>query len=74
MEFIKKSDALGGSNSDNCKYVEYSFSDKDMDLGITTITGRYPPEESENSHFCWNLRVQQNSLKRARYRLGTVLF
>lgn len=44
MEFIKKSDALGGSNSDNCKYVEYSFSDKDMDLGITTITGRYPLE------------------------------
>ena len=42
MELIKKSDALDGSNSDNCKYIEYSFSDKDMDLGITTITGRYP--------------------------------
>ena len=44
MELIKKSDALDGSNSDKCKTVEYSFSDKDMDLGIATITGRYPDE------------------------------
>lgn len=44
MELIKKSDALEGSNSDKCKTVEYSFSDKDMDLGIATITGRYPLE------------------------------
>ena len=44
MELIKKSDALDGSNSDKCKTVEYSFSDKDMDLGVITITGRYPDE------------------------------
>ena len=44
MELIKKSDALEGSNSDKCKTVEYSFSDKDMDLGIATITGRYSLE------------------------------
>ncbi len=31
-----------GSNSDKCKTLEYSFNDKNIDLGIATITGRYP--------------------------------
>ena len=49
MQFIKKSNAVKGANSDKCKTLEYSFKDKDMDLGIATITGRYP----ENG-FCVN--------------------
>ena len=49
MQFIKKSNAVKGANSDKCKTLEYSFKDKDMDLGIETITGRYP----ENG-FCVN--------------------
>ena len=49
MQFIKKSNAVKGANSDKCKTLEYSFKDKGMDLGIATITGRYP----ENG-FCVN--------------------
>lgn len=42
MQVIKYSDAIEGANSDKCKTLEYSFNDKDIDLGIATITGRYP--------------------------------
>ena len=49
MKFIKKSNAVKGANSNKCETLEYSFKDKDMDLGIATITGRYP----ENG-FCVN--------------------
>lgn len=42
MKVIKKDDALVGKNSEKCKTLEYSFGDKDIDLGIATITGRYP--------------------------------
>lgn len=42
MQVIKKNNAIKGANSDKCKTLEYSFNDKDIDLGIATITGRYP--------------------------------
>lgn len=42
MQVIKYSNAIKGANSDKCKTLEYSFNDKDIDLGIATITGRYP--------------------------------
>ncbi len=42
MKVIKEKEALKGENSDKCKTLEYSFQDKDIDLGIATITGRYP--------------------------------
>lgn len=44
MKVIKLKEAVSGANSDVCKMLEYSFSDKDIDLGISTITGRYPTE------------------------------
>lgn len=44
MEIIKYDNALKGANSNKCKTLEYSFEDKDIDLGIATITGRYPEE------------------------------
>lgn len=50
MKIIKSSDAVKGANSDKCKTIEYSFGEKDIDLGLATITGRYP----ENG-FCVNL-------------------
>ena len=49
MKIIKSSEARGGTNSDKCKTLEYSFNDKDIDLGLATITGRYP-----NSGYCVN--------------------
>ncbi len=42
MKVIKNRKAIKGNNSDKCKTIEYSFDDKDIDLGIATITGRYP--------------------------------
>ncbi len=42
MKVIKNDDALRGENSEKCKTLEYSFGDKDIDLGLATITGRYP--------------------------------
>ena len=42
MEIIKHDNALKGKNSDKCKTLEYSFNDKEIDLGIATINGRYP--------------------------------
>lgn len=42
MEIIKYDNALKGKNSDKCKTLEYSFRDKEIDLGIATINGRYP--------------------------------
>ena len=42
LKIIKNEDKVLGSNSDKCKTIEYSFNDKDIDLGIAIITGRYP--------------------------------
>ncbi len=42
MKIIKYDNALKGNNSDKCKTLEYSFNDKEMDLGVATINGRYP--------------------------------
>ncbi len=50
MQIIKNNSAVKGANSDKCKTLEYSFNDKDIDLGIATITGRYP-----ESDFCVNI-------------------
>lgn len=50
MKVIKYKDVKKGENSDKCKTLEYSFFDKDIDLGIATISGRYPDEG-----YCTNL-------------------
>lgn len=42
MKVIKLQDAEKGKNSEKCKTLEYSFMDKDIDLGVAVITGRYP--------------------------------
>ena len=51
MEIIRKDEEIKGENSSSCKTIEYSFKNKDMDLGIATITGRYPEKENE---YCVN--------------------
>lgn len=42
MKVIKNKDAIKGKNAETCKTLEYCFGDSDIDLGIATITGRYP--------------------------------
>ena len=54
MKIIKNNEAEVGSNSDVCKTIEYSFGDKDIDIGIATITGRYPEEG-----FCVNTKCKE---------------
>ncbi len=44
MKYINKKEALKGKNSEVCKTLEYSFNDNDIDLGIATITGRFPDQ------------------------------
>ncbi len=44
MKVIKYDNAIKGKNSEKCKTLEYSFNDKDIDLGIATISERYPDE------------------------------
>ena len=50
MEVIKNSDAFKKNNSDKCEVIEYSFNDKDIDLGVATIISRYPEKG-----YCVNL-------------------
>lgn len=50
MQIIKRKDVFEGSNSDKCKIFGYSFEDKDMDVCIAVITGRYP-----DLGYCQNL-------------------
>lgn len=49
MEIIKNVEELEKSTHNNCQTIEYKFHDKDIDLGIATITGRYP-----EAGFCVN--------------------
>lgn len=42
MKVIKLENAEKGQNKENCKTIEYSFGDKDIDLGVATIIGRFP--------------------------------
>lgn len=41
MKIIKYDEAIFSADSDKCKTVEYSFGDKDIDVGLATIIGRY---------------------------------
>ena len=50
MKIIKSNDAFKKNNSENCEVIEYSFNDKDIDLGVATITSRYPEKG-----YCVNL-------------------
>jgi len=50
MKIIKNTEAMKGTNSEKCKTIEYFFGDKDIDLGLATITGRYPDDG-----YCVNL-------------------
>lgn len=54
MEIIKQKEATQGTNADNCNTLEYSFSDKKIDLGVAIIKGRYP-----ESGFCMNTKCKE---------------
>lgn len=49
MKKVYLEEAIPGKNSEKCKTLEYSFQDSDIDLGIATITGRFP-----DKGYCYN--------------------
>ncbi len=49
MKIIKLDEATEKSNSEKCKITDYSFGDNQLNLVVTTITGRYP-----ESGYCLN--------------------
>ncbi len=49
MKLIRYNEAEVGKNSEVCKTLEYSFGDAEIDLGVATITGRFP-----DKGFCYN--------------------
>ena len=42
MKYIQKSDTVSFSNSDTCTGYEYGFNDKDLNIAVVTVDGRYP--------------------------------
>lgn len=42
MKLIKKSDAHKKQNNAACNVTEYPFGDKDLDMALVKLTGRYP--------------------------------
>jgi len=42
MKVIKKPDTARFSNSPTCAGYEYSFDDKDLNIAVVTVNGRYP--------------------------------
>ena len=38
MKIIRKNNAIPGKNDEKCTTLEYSFNDKDIDVGVATIT------------------------------------
>lgn len=55
MKIIKCNEAEKGQNSEKCKTFEYSFGDKDIDLGVAVITGRFPDEGYASNLICKEL-------------------
>lgn len=45
MKVIIKENAELGKNSEECKTLEYDFKDKDIDIGVATISGRFPSRD-----------------------------
>ena len=42
MKVVKQSETNSFSNSSTCEGVEYPFGDKDLNVAIVTVDGRYP--------------------------------
>lgn len=52
MKKIARNEAEPGQNSPVCKTIEYSFGDTELDLGIATITGRFPDHGYAMNEVC----------------------
>ena len=55
MKKIARNEAEPGQNSPVCKTIEYSFGDTELDLGIATITGRFPDHGYAMNEVCREL-------------------
>ncbi len=55
MKKIARKEAEPGQNSKVCKTLEYSFGDSELDLGIATVTGRFPDHGYAMNEVCREL-------------------
>lgn len=55
MKIIKESQAHKIKNSDKCEVLEYPLKDKDIDMAIATIRGRYPDKGYAMNEVCKEL-------------------
>ncbi len=63
MKIIKSENAVRGKNSEKCKTLEYSFEDKDIDLGVEIITGRYPESGYCKNQYTYLKEMEHCALK-----------
>lgn len=52
MKLIKKSDAKTFTNGPTCEGIEYSFDDRDMNIAVVTVNGRYPETGYVKNEVC----------------------
>jgi mannose-6-phosphate isomerase-like protein (cupin superfamily) len=44
MKILTKSETVGFSNSDTCSGFEFQFEDRELNVAVVTVYGRYPDE------------------------------
>jgi mannose-6-phosphate isomerase-like protein (cupin superfamily) len=52
MKVITKAQTDRFSNSDSCRGYGFSFGDKDLDIALVTVNGRYPAEGHLTNEAC----------------------
>jgi mannose-6-phosphate isomerase-like protein (cupin superfamily) len=52
MQVIQNSSTAHFSNSDTCEGEEYAFGDKDLNIAIVTVHGRYPEKGHLINEIC----------------------
>ena len=52
MKFVQKSSAVHFSNGPTSEGEEYPFNDKDINIAVVTVTGRYPEKGYAMNEVC----------------------
>jgi mannose-6-phosphate isomerase-like protein (cupin superfamily) len=52
MRLIRKSEGVVFTNGPTCEGVEYSFDDRDMNVAVVTVNGRYPETGYVKNEVC----------------------
>lgn len=52
MKLVQKDSAAAFTNGPTCEGIEYSFGDKDMNIALVTVNGRYPESGYAMNEVC----------------------